>query len=93
MEYVGGLVETSFVSPYHQPDRKSIQDSEQPNPNEIFEEFGGTGNSTTDKLWTYFLRKRSGESAKCKTCQKILSCSGGSISGLKSHLKRVHQIT
>uniref|UniRef100_A0A2A4J3N7 BED-type domain-containing protein n=2 Tax=Heliothis virescens TaxID=7102 RepID=A0A2A4J3N7_HELVI len=49
--------------------------------------------SDKTSVWHYFLRARDKVSAKCKKCQKILKCVGGSTSGLQKHLKNVHQIT
>ena len=40
-------------------------------------------------LWEYYDREEKAEKAKCKTCNKEVSTSGGSTSGLKKHL-RVH---
>lgn len=41
-------------------------------------------------VWHYFLRAQDKISAKCKKCQKILKCAGGSTSGLQKHFKNVH---
>ncbi len=43
-------------------------------------------------VWTYFLRCKEREKARCNTCQDILACKGGSTSGLRSHLKIKHKI-
>ena len=40
-------------------------------------------------LWEYYDQEEKAEKAKCKTCNKEVSTSGGSTSGLKKHL-RVH---
>lgn len=45
-------------------------------------------------IWGYFLRDKSGEFAKCKTCKfnKELKTGGGSTSGLHKHMMSVHSI-
>ncbi|KAL0850731.1 hypothetical protein ABMA28_006673 [Loxostege sticticalis] len=43
-------------------------------------------------VWRHFLRARDKNSAKCKECNKILKCVGGSTSGLHKHLKNVHEL-
>jgi hypothetical protein len=30
--------------------------------------------------------------AKCKICEKIIQCSGGSTSGLRTHLRTIHDL-
>ncbi|CAK1599566.1 unnamed protein product [Parnassius mnemosyne] len=40
-------------------------------------------------IWNYF-NEVSGNTAKCKLCQKIYSRKGGTTTSLKSHLKFVH---
>ena len=32
-------------------------------------------------VWDYFPRSRNGERAKCETCEKTISCTGGSTGG------------
>lgn len=57
--------------------------------------FDEISNKSGDKtsVWHYFLRAQDKLSAKCKKCQKILKCAGGSTSGLQKHLKNIHQIS
>jgi hypothetical protein len=45
------------------------------------------------QIWVQFFRARDKNSAKCKSCNKILKCVGGSTSGLHKHLKNVHHGT
>ncbi|XP_013199728.1 uncharacterized protein LOC132903872 isoform X2 [Amyelois transitella] len=45
---------------------------------------------TTTNIWNHFLRASDGQSAKCKTCHKILKISGGSTTGLHTHFRSVH---
>jgi len=44
------------------------------------------------RVWEYFLREISGESAQCMICQKVLKTSGGSTSSTHKHMKSVHSI-
>ena len=39
------------------------------------------------KVWKYFEKIDGKEEAKCKTCDSIIQCKGGSTSGFHSHLK------
>jgi len=43
-------------------------------------------------VWQYFLRERSGQSAKCKLCDGTLKTIGGSTKGLHTHLETKHKI-
>ena len=43
-----------------------------------------------DGIWSHYLRDRTGSSAQCITCRKILKCSGGSTKGLHVHQQTVH---
>lgn len=44
-------------------------------------------------VWRYFLRGIQNRGvAKCAKCSKVIKCEGSSTSGLKKHLKGVHQI-
>lgn len=43
-------------------------------------------------MWKHFLRERSGNSAKCKKCSNIIKTAGGSTSGLRRHLRVIHNI-
>lgn len=43
-------------------------------------------------MWRHFLRKVSGDSAKCVKCNAIIKTSGGSTSGLHKHLRNLHNI-
>ena len=45
-----------------------------------------------DGIWKFYLRADSGELAECKTCKKIIKCSGGSTKGLHTHQKTVHNV-
>ena len=40
----------------------------------------------------YFNRMKGGQSGECKKCGRIIKSTGGSTSGLHSHLKSQHKI-
>ena len=40
----------------------------------------------------YFLRSRNGERAKCETCEKTISCKGGSTGAMRNHLSLKRKI-
>lgn len=44
-------------------------------------------------VWSHFLRSKIKTTAKCKHCNKVLMCSGGSTSSLRNHLKKTHLIS
>lgn len=44
------------------------------------------------EMWAHFLRERNGKSAKCKICSSVIKTGGGSTSGLRRHLRLVHNI-
>lgn len=45
-------------------------------------------------VWKYFCRgKQNRGVAKCAKCSKVIKCEGSSTSGMKKHLKAVHDIT
>jgi hypothetical protein len=46
-----------------------------------------------DGIWTYYLRDSSRQNAKCKQCNKILKCTGGSTKGLHAHQKSLHGVS
>jgi hypothetical protein len=46
--------------------------------------------ATKSTVWNYFTKI--GNSAKCKECEKEIICAGGSTSGLRCHLRSIHQI-
>lgn len=41
----------------------------------------------------HFLKSKTKSEAKCKYCNKILLCSGGSTSTLRNHLKNKHLVS
>ena len=41
--------------------------------------------SSTSLVWKDFTKVKDEEKAKCKICNKVLKCSGGSTSGLSRH--------
>lgn len=41
-------------------------------------------------VWNHFLIEKNGQVAKCKKCAKEIKCTGGSTSGLHTHLKTIH---
>lgn len=43
-------------------------------------------------IWQYFLKEKKGGHAKCKNCCKVIKTSGGSTSGLHTHMKTIHNI-
>ena len=43
-------------------------------------------------VWDYFLRSRNNEKAKCETCEKTISCKGGSTGAMRNHLSLKHKI-
>ena len=43
-------------------------------------------------VWDYFLRSKNGERAKCETCEKTISCKGGSTGAMRNHLSLKHKI-
>lgn len=42
--------------------------------------------------WYYFLRSDNKTLGQCKLCQKIIKSTGGSTSGLMTHLRTMHNI-
>ncbi|CAG4948466.1 unnamed protein product [Parnassius apollo] len=48
--------------------------------------------SDPTSVWYHFLKADTGDSAKCKTCEKVIKCAGGTTTGLRSHL-RLHNIS
>lgn len=56
-----------------------------------FEEFKKSSSSSAS-VWSKFLRDVNGQAAKCKTCNKIVKCAGGSTSTLHNHLRSMHNI-
>lgn len=56
-----------------------------------FEEFH-KGVENNNSVWGHFLRERNGQAAKCKACQKIIKCGGGSTTTLHTHLRAMHKI-
>ena len=53
-----------------------------------FQEYN-KGNINESSVWFYFLREKSGNVAKCKNknCNKEIKTSGGSTSGLHTHVE------
>lgn len=43
-------------------------------------------------VWHYFLRSDNKTLGRCKLCEKIIKSTGGSTSGLMTHLRTMHQI-
>ncbi len=56
-----------------------------------FEEYKRSSGSSTS-VWSQFLRDTNGQAAKCKKCNKIIKCSGGSTSTLHNHLRSAHNL-
>jgi len=56
-----------------------------------FDHFQGRPQDKTS-VWYYFLREKSCGVAKCNKCGKEIKASGGSTSGLHTHLRTSHQI-
>ncbi|CAG4943549.1 unnamed protein product [Parnassius apollo] len=48
--------------------------------------------SDPTSVWYHFLKADTSDSAKCKTCEKVIKCAGGTTTGLRSHL-RLHNIS
>lgn len=48
--------------------------------------------SDPTSVWCHYLKADTGDSAKCKTCEKVIKCAGGTTTGLRSHL-RLHAIS
>ena len=48
----------------------------------------------SSSIWNYFLREVNGDFAKCNqgNCTKLIKAIGGSTTGMREHLKRVHKI-
>jgi hypothetical protein len=46
--------------------------------------------ASTSVVWQHFLRSGNKQSAKCKHCGKVVSCAGGSTSGMARHAGDVH---
>lgn len=44
----------------------------------------------SDGIWQYYLRN--GDVAKCKTCNNVLKCTGGSTKGLHTHQQAIHGV-
>ena len=47
---------------------------------------------TETSVWSRFLKASDNLTAKCISCNKIIKTSGGSTSGLHTHLKTAHSI-
>ena len=41
-------------------------------------------------IWSHNLREVKGQLAKCKKCEKLIKCCGGSTGGLHNHLKLIN---
>ena len=51
-----------------------------------------SGFTSSNPIWLHFLRSKCKNFAKCKHCDKVLSCKGCSTSSMKSHLISRHDI-
>jgi len=47
--------------------------------------------SEISSVWHYYYISSDGKTAKCKECNKILKCEGGSTKGLHTHLHTIHK--
>jgi len=57
----------------------------------LFESFKNQSNEHS--VWNYFVRGKTNKNeSKCTKCGKIIICSGGSTSGMHTHLKALHSI-
>jgi len=81
----------TYIKPVSKRRPNYVKRSELDLSTAVFVEFKAA-NSATDKLWACFLREVNGHLAKCRICEKILSCTDGSTTGLRSHATRVHKI-
>jgi hypothetical protein len=45
-------------------------------------------------VWHYFLKEVNGDYGKCKqgNCTKLIKAAGGTTTGIREHLKQIHQI-
>lgn len=46
----------------------------------------------TTSVWYYFLRSDNKTLGQCKTCKKIIKSTGGTTTGLITHLRSLHKI-
>lgn len=57
----------------------------------VYEKHGKLSQTKTS-VWSHFLKASDNLSAKCLKCNKILKTTGGTTSGLHTHLKTAHSI-
>lgn len=46
-----------------------------------------------NSVWKYFYKEKNSQLTMCKLCSKEIKCSGGSTSGMHTHMKTVHNET
>lgn len=63
-----------------------------PPPKRVFVEVSKSVNNPKS-VWSHFTKETNSHFAKCNHCDEIRKCTGGSTTGLWSHLNRKHDIS